>query len=568
MLVEPHRLIYFHFLSKSVPTADIRGLREQYVLLSSLLDDAHFLLFAALNNTSHCEKSNDSAPSGPFVMSGRNAPRSKNGMYSWQLLEIPTNELTGRILTTSAYIGCQTCRQRKVKCDEIRPICNRCDRLSISCEWGFSGKQSGKSLQLRHAQSTARSRQWYLAYLRRNYGAQSTSTSSSWMTKELMGRGGARSTTTTTTITTTPWPWNDGLQSMLGVSTPAVPITDLFPPHHDLRVMELSSPEMTCSNALTMTAADQNYFRYFPSSSVVFYYMKSWEWSSLGFLYKGPAAANKIIMRMMLAIAASDMHRQGYFSSAAEKESTRRRAQYHYELAVQEFRQYLEEHGSANAELGKAERVLESGSEMIFSIMFLMITYEWYFGHSVKHFQMHIEGVRCLLKAHPEIFVTRKIADTILTTGTRPDSGMSFIPSQLLLWILYVALVPLVRDPHFLSMTNFKSRYMEISGHPRGLTGSLYNTLIESGHSALHPDYLHQCARIWGRCLWAEEYPDQQILDDMENHRALELLHHAIIIWNKIWQLALGNSKDSSMTPETLYAEIMRIREVISFNPA
>lgn len=111
-------------------------------------------------------------------------------------------------------------------------------------------------------------------------------------------------------------------------------------------------------------------------------------------------------------------------------------------------------------------------------------------------------------------------------------------------------------------MTDSKDRYMEIAGHSRGLTGSLYNTLIESGHSALHPDYLHQCARIWGRCLWAEEYPDQQILDDMENHRALELLHHAIIIGNKIWQLALGNSNDSSMTPEKLYAEIMRIREV------
>jgi hypothetical protein len=379
-------------------------------------------------------------PFGPHVMSGRNAPRSKNGMYPCQSAGDPRQLINGLdwILTTPAYIGCQTCRQRKVKCDENRPICNRCDRLSISCEWGFSGKQSGKALQLRHAQSTAKSRQWYLAYLRRNYGAQSTSTSSSWTTKELMGRGGARSTTTTTTITTTPWPWNEGLQSMLGVSTPTVPITDLFPPHHDLRVMELSCPEMTCANALTMTAADQIYFRYFPSSSVVFYYMKSWEWSSLGFLYKGPAAANKIIMRMMLAIAASDMHRQGYFSSAAEKESTKRRAQYHYELAVQEFRQYLEEHGSANTGLGKPERVLESGSEMIFSIMFLMITYEWYFGHSVKHFQMHIEGVRCLLKAHPEIFITRKIADTILATGSRPDSGMSFIPSQLLLWILYV----------------------------------------------------------------------------------------------------------------------------------
>lgn len=75
---------------------------------------------------------------------------------------------------------------------------------------------------------------------------------------------------------------------------------------------------------------------------------------------------------------------------------------------------------------------------------------------------------------------------------------------------------------------------MEINGHPRGLTGSLYDVLLNSGNTALHPDYLHQCARIWGRCLWGEEYPGIQILDDMENHRALELLHQAFIMKNKI----------------------------------
>lgn len=104
---------------------------------------------------------------------------------------------------------------------------------------------------------------------------------------------------------------------------------------------------------------------------------------------------------------------------------------------------------------------------------------------------------------------------------------------------------------------------MEISGHPRGLTGSLYDALLDSGNPALHPDYLHQCARIWGRCLWGEEYPETQILDDMENHRALELLHQAFIMKNKIWQLALGKSfRSAELTPEGLYSEMITIREV------
>ena len=31
--------------------------------------------------------------------------------------------------------GCTTCRERKVKCDERRPICNTCHRLTLSCSW-------------------------------------------------------------------------------------------------------------------------------------------------------------------------------------------------------------------------------------------------------------------------------------------------------------------------------------------------------------------------------------------------------------------------------------------------
>lgn len=31
--------------------------------------------------------------------------------------------------------GCHTCRRRKVKCDETRPVCRRCARLSRPCDW-------------------------------------------------------------------------------------------------------------------------------------------------------------------------------------------------------------------------------------------------------------------------------------------------------------------------------------------------------------------------------------------------------------------------------------------------
>lgn len=37
--------------------------------------------------------------------------------------------------------GCRTCRERKVKCDERRPFCQRCERSARACEWGPSSRR-------------------------------------------------------------------------------------------------------------------------------------------------------------------------------------------------------------------------------------------------------------------------------------------------------------------------------------------------------------------------------------------------------------------------------------------
>jgi hypothetical protein len=103
-----------------------------------------------------------------------------------------------------------------------------------------------------------------------------------------------------------------------------------------------------------------------------------------------------------------------------------------------------------------------------------------------------------------------------------------------------------------------------------GLQSYLFQFLFGSPNPSLHPDYLHRCARIWGRCFWGSEYPDQEILDDIENYRALELSHHSLIVRHKIWQLATGNDHNVGamrLTSEKLFAEIMAIREVSSMTP-
>lgn len=80
--------------------------------------------------------------------------------------------------------------------------------------------------------------------------------------------------------------------------------------------------------------------------------------------------------------------------------------------------------------------------EMIFVTMFLMIMYEWQFGTHVRHLQLHLQGVRSLLETHPELFQDRDVNNVFsLMDAEEPDEvvpKISFVPVQMLLWILYV----------------------------------------------------------------------------------------------------------------------------------
>jgi len=56
--------------------------------------------------------------------------RSKQGRYPWY--GIPTH----CSWLTPSPIGCLTCRSRRVKCNEERPVCRTCTRFDLCCKWG------------------------------------------------------------------------------------------------------------------------------------------------------------------------------------------------------------------------------------------------------------------------------------------------------------------------------------------------------------------------------------------------------------------------------------------------
>ncbi|KAF7596895.1 hypothetical protein BBP40_011940 [Aspergillus hancockii] len=409
--------------------------------------------------------------------------------------------------------GCSTCRRRKVKCGEERPVCKRCSNLRLSCEWGVPVRRGKSGTPARHLQPRWSGRDIPVAAptsatTEIDYPQYATPAAASWYPI------GAMPDLTGFSFGSIPSPgWS-------GVSP--------YPPPPPL-YSSLSGTDFACANSLVLSDHDQKYFQYFPSSSVVFYYMKSWQWSSFCYLYQGPAVTNKVIMRMILALSASDMHRNGLMVRSPGRPTAEDHGRYHYGLAVKEFRQSLVSPRSVSpAEL-----------ETILATMFLMITYEWQYGHCVRHLQLHLQGVKSLLASHPELFQIKDVNNVLLSmeaeTPDESESRVSFIPEQLLLWILYI----------------------DASCQPMGLTESLYDYVLQSGNPALHPDRLYRCARVWGRCFWGKQYPDQQVSDDMENYRALELLHVGMSLRFRTWQLLVDNVPESSHQTESLFDEIM-----------
>ncbi|EPS32981.1 hypothetical protein PDE_07942 [Penicillium oxalicum 114-2] len=430
-------------------------------------------------------------------MSGRNAPRSKN--------------------------GCSTCRRRKVKCGEERPVCARCLNLNLHCEWGIPVKRA-RGAQARPLQPAPATHDLDPnTVLVPSFGDETPcsidvrlrdSSPASWSGDLLYARSPQLSWLFCPPV---------GQSSFCpSLSTP------------------LTVPDLTCANSLTLTRTDRKYFEYFPSSSIVYYYMKGWQWSTFWYLYQGPAATNKVIMRMLLAIAASDMHRQGLVVRSPGRPTADDHGRYHYSLAVKEFRQLLE---------APRESVSVAELEIIFATMFLMVTYEWQFGHSIRHLQLHLHGIRSLLESHPQLFRVRNVDDMLMLPDAAEGSSVresepakvSFISEQFLLWTLYV----------------------DASCGPMGLTESLNDFVIQSQNPALHPDHLYRCARLWARCFWGEQYPDQEVLDDNENYRALELIHAGFCFRHRTWKVFV-ESGTGVETSESLLREMLSTRDRFS----
>lgn len=316
---------------------------------------------------------------------GRNAPRSKTGMnpnpYNFQ---------------SNHGKGCSTCLKRKIKCDEQRPNCQRCTSLELSCEWTARTRKP-RTVSKAKGNTTQRS----IRLLESKQDLPQTDAIS-------------RADLEPSTVQVLNW--------LLGSNSSSTPSIRNFSPSIS---PSLSTEHIPCANSLLLSAQDRRCFEYFPSCTMVSGYLKPWRWSNLSYIYQKTAPNDAIVMRMILAMSGSEMHRL-QVGGGSDSEDI---GLHHYNLAVRDLSMVLGKDHSDDPKQ-RLERLLAA--------LLFMVDYEVRFGYSRHHLRLHLEGARSLYASYEKSIMDSERSGTVSTVDEEKegeDSHLSLLGSLLLLWI-------------------------------------------------------------------------------------------------------------------------------------
>lgn len=178
-------------------------------------------------------------------------------------------------------------------------------------------------------------------------------------------------------------------------------------------------------NSLHLTVMDREYLTYFPQSTLVKWVGKPWQWAFLRHLYSSVASRSSVVMRLILANAASELEGRKTTDPALAGlvvSKTRGAGAAHYGAALREFSDMLQQSLSCKLPLTWAE------IDEIAASFFFMVSYERHFGGAESGLATHLAGVQAFLEASG-IF-SRQTGDL--------KGDISEMAKNLLLYIMYV----------------------------------------------------------------------------------------------------------------------------------
>ncbi|KAE8422241.1 hypothetical protein BDV36DRAFT_291423 [Aspergillus pseudocaelatus] len=387
--------------------------------------------------------------------------------------------------------GCWTCRTKKVKCDEGRPQCRRCLRLKLLCDYtprrkAFKiGRQIVQSQRRRPAADTAGTDT-----------APQTSPTSDWF-QSLLRQDEARS-----------------------ISTFRMPVP------------------ATSTSSVTLTASDHEAIRYFRTTFAKLHHTKNPDYSLYSIMFK-VAEVNPVVMHMVLAVGGREMEFQRNLQSGHEVGLGAGSALGHYSQALKLMADVIGNESSSRFNF-----------DSIYTALYLMLFYEQRYGDDkcvgLVH---HLNGAAQILKQQysdkisllpPVARAHQPWALSSHAHGLASNDHLSLYAARLLMW-----------------MVNF-----DTSAASYGLDSQLHATLYQlmsttaverqAGHY-IQPlekfEQLHHYSSPLYRIVWGDEYPQTELLDDVENRNVFFLEGACVQLRFMVAQLAkLHDSKTDKAT--------------------
>ncbi|KAJ6091960.1 hypothetical protein N7467_003929, partial [Penicillium canescens] len=323
------------------------------------------------------------------------------------------------------------------------------------------------------------------------------------------------------------------------------------------------------ANSLSLSVFDRQCLGYLQDSILVVILGKHWPWSTVSYAYHKIATREPMVMSMMLASAAREIHRsklydtENSYDQLMSNEQSDMDGRVHYGRALSGLREALKRDV-------KSPRQIEA----IFITLWLMIDYENRFGSGASAINIHIRGIETLL--HNNIVPllqghTRLPAITAEGQGplqepqaqldisglhdTASNAGFSALgPAHglggtcvplFLLWTLYF----------------FTPAALFFGSETARLDTDIFRFFLrsETGNTTLSLPHLYRLSRQSPARFWGEEYPMSSQLDDLENLSGLTLYHRSHVIQFKITEMFKQSStSDISFGEGSPYQRIIK----------
>lgn len=458
-----------------------------------------------------------------------------NGRPISQPATVPAAYTTGKRSGVRSRMGCWTCRSAKVKCDETRPACKRCERLSKQCDYAP-----------RQPRNTVRSQ-------------RTTAPSDEDAEQSISSFQGVSSWLASTSQIDADQRWPTAIESTPQAQKSVADSSEADPRCSEIQavvpVSHLPSRPVSKQSSCNLSPLDYEAIKWFRTEFSAVHDTKDPRFSIPSVIW-GLAENDHMVLCMVCALGTRELDDR---RPNQEKESHSKRYSEHYGNAIR----LMGEAVGTNFESFNLDNLLAT--------LWLMIVYEQKYGDGDGiGLSSHLKGAASVLQAQcwclENLSVNTDEGYLYRTKeSTAPNNGTSAFAARMIVWLSFI----------------------DASAASCGLGGQINSSLGKllradgdyewplKGFSAIHRHSTSLYRNIWG-----EEYPESEMLEDLENRQLFYLygecgqLRYMV---GKLESLYLKNEHDASRHESSVayalsivrgkYLELLEVASMLTARP-